>query len=948
MQWYIDNTISNLMPYGQASKYNPPKKQDVKVDVTKDLHTIKQWGQQKVWPTWPVVPTFSNVTGWEPMPWMSPKQDNLMQWYIDKQISSLTPIKHTIAQKDEQDRIMKDQKDKLSEFTARLDHWIARIRDEYNIPKEDILKIWDEYRKQLEAQWQTIDPSQYTHADLAYDAIKNWMINGIENRKRSTLWQARQEAWNFMAWVGNLWIDQWADKIGDWLRKKMWKEPISIEQEDAMKKSRATPIDNMGDANTTAWSIWKMYGDTSLALMWWEAMGIGKVWSAISKLAGWWLKWAVAGGATMGALETPVFTALSEWRAPTANEELLGVGLWWAIPWVIWLWWKAIKWIWNLRNSIGEASIWQQTKTAIANVSPEVNAQYLALAKDRAKDVTKRSAMYGVIDNMKQKFDEFVAWPKKELWSTIGEMKDMIKKSWGEKIAIDTKKVLSDFDQHLADEYDIAITSKWVTPIKWKEISDTLSKADLDTLVEYRNKIAKSDNVYDAIQMVDEWNNMYKNKMGTEGQKAKNKRVIASLEWPKQWLVNEIDNTLWLEWNYRELNQKYHELSNMESEFMPLFRTKKWDDHIGAVKKLFSPAMGSVDEHLQKFGDMVWRDRASEAQIAKQYATKYGDDTVTSLLDKIKSSDISKQWITDKVLWYVLKKISWNTDNVLARLAKWWNWYTFDPKWIIKLKTITDKVKSWLITNKVAEKEIKNIVNTSIILKSEWPLTQWVNKEIFVAGKWWVKRGTITDKGIETSRTVKELDPQWKEYKQPDFDMKEYNKKANLADLEFAKKNGDKIEPRLIKEWDYTDKWVIERVWYDWSGAWSKVYWVIDWKKVYITEIKEAYRPWKKMSDIVDETMDNIPSSNKSRLDDMQMWVARKSQLSYIADQIGKDVMDLDRNSKDIIYRMINNRKLQEDETVMQSVFDMMKNWQVDNETFEIVNDYFDNILKKK
>jgi hypothetical protein len=49
------------------------------------------------------------------------------------------------------------------------------------------------------------------------------------------------------------------------------------------------------------------------------------------------------------------------------------------------------------------------------------------MAQDRAKDVNNRSALYGVADEMKQKFTEHIEQPLKEVGKQIGDLKDTMK-----------------------------------------------------------------------------------------------------------------------------------------------------------------------------------------------------------------------------------------------------------------------------------------------------------------------------------------------------------------------------------------------------------------------------------------------------------------------------------------------------------------------------------------
>jgi len=237
---------------------------------------------------------------------------------------------------------------------------------------------------------------------------------------------------------------------------------------------------------------------------------------------------------------------------------------------------------------------------------------------------------------------------------------------------------------------------------------------------------------------------------------------------------------------------------------------------------------------------------------------------------------------------------------------------------------------------------------TWLVPLKEWKLQQWMNNEVFLAGKKWLKTGTITNKWLETKRTVKELNPQGLEYKQSDFNLEDYNKNNTKQARESIKKEWEKISPIATRVGDITEFGTVEKLWFD-GGGWSaqRGFAMIGGKKYPISDLKEVYREWQKFEDIVSKSMSE-KTTQRSKLDDANIWVARATQLSYIEDQIGKKVSELDANSKDIVYRLLNNKKLQWNEEAMNDVFDIIKEWDISNENAKIVNSYLDDILKEQ
>jgi translation initiation factor 2 beta subunit (eIF-2beta)/eIF-5 len=75
-------------------------------------------------------------------------------------------------------------------------------------------------------------------------------------------------------------------------------------------------------------------------------------------------------------------------------------------------------------------------------------------------------------------------------------------------------------------------------------VSADLSPVDISAVLEIRNKVLKSDNLFDAIERINDMNKIYKNKMTTAGQINKNKNLISNLEEIKQDIVGKIDDQL--------------------------------------------------------------------------------------------------------------------------------------------------------------------------------------------------------------------------------------------------------------------------------------------------------------------------------------------------------------------------------------------------------------------
>jgi hypothetical protein len=62
-----------------------------------------------------------------------------------------------------------------------------------------------------------------------------------------------------------------------------------------------------------------------------------------------------------------------------------------------------------------------------------------------------------------------------------------------------------------------------------------------------------------------------------------------------------------------------------------------------------------------------------------------------------------------------------------------------------------------------------------------------------------------------------------------------------------------------------------------------------------------------------------------SKLDEMDIGIARQSQISYITDAMGKNIDEMTPNEKDIVYRLINNKRLQEYDDMNNSLFQFIK-----------------------
>jgi hypothetical protein len=135
-------------------------------------------------------------------------------------------------------------------------------------------------------------------------------------------------------------------------------------------------------------------------------------------------------------------------------------------------------------------------------------------------------------------------------------------------------------------------------------------------------------------------------------------------------------------------------------------------------------------------------------------------------------------------------------------------------------------------------------------------------------------------------------------------------------------------------------------MWFDWWW-WTqqRPFAIINGKKYPMWDLKEVYRKWQRFDDMIKDSMTKEPQKT-SKLDTMELWVARRTQLSYIEDEIWRKVSGMDKNSKDIIYRLLNNKKLQWEDDLNKTIFALMKEWDIDDEMFDAINKEMDNILK--
>lgn len=233
-------------------------------------------------------------------------------------------------------------KNKIADYTVRLDKGVESIRDEYDIPKEDIIKIWDEYRQYLESKWVVIDENTTTHADLAYEAIKNWAVEWIENKERSAFWKLIQWWGDFLAW----WAEEhYNDMMNEWEQIK--KRVDRWEQWFISTK--------LQEAGSVAWFASDLIWDAVIWAAKWA-------WNAINYITAW-NAWEVATAIGNKIKNTPLYNeVVSEWlkylwqgiesynQRKQANPEawanvdaLINV----VDLWSMFIWWWAVKKAWQ-------------------------------------------------------------------------------------------------------------------------------------------------------------------------------------------------------------------------------------------------------------------------------------------------------------------------------------------------------------------------------------------------------------------------------------------------------------------------------------------------------------------------------------------------------------------------------------------------------------------------
>jgi len=491
-----------------------------------------------------------------------------------------------------------------------------------------------------------------------------------------------------------MWVMEFVDNLTNkWLTSRDIYVAMESEWAKEIMESIATsaPVEQTlswvakhPEAAKDIWSaMWGLFGALDVATLW----------------GAWAARWAIWKTVTKGIWKT-IETAGDLWN------KALDVGKAWmgkvmpGVPKIITAPKKALK---GLQQEMLRYPMDEQVKTAIGNVWEGQAAKYLSMAKARQKDVNKKSALLWVTDEMNIKYKNFIEEPMKAVWKQIGALKDTIKK-W-DNVDFDPTWSISKLDNILSDKYNAKFVDWDLIPVKWASVSADLSPVDISAVLEIRNKVLKSDNLFDAIERINDMNKIYQNKMTTAGQIKKNKNLISSLEEIKQDIVGKIDDQLWLWWQYKELNAEYSKLANMKNRFKPLFmKEKTWTETISAIKKLFSPAAWDVDRDIKEFGELVGRDWGSEARIAKHFATKYWDNTVKSLLDT--TSEIG--WIAKsaflwrpielvgRILSSIGEKILGDPDKALLAMAKKldWSWFEFDPSKIIKLRGAIKKAKN--------------------------------------------------------------------------------------------------------------------------------------------------------------------------------------------------------------------------------------------------------------
>lgn len=402
-------------------------------------------------------------------------------------------------------------KNKIADYAVRLDKWVESIRDEYDIPKEDIIKIGDEYRQYLESKWVAIDENTTTHADLAYEAIKNWAVPWIEKKERSAFWKLVQWWGNFLAWwtdlswAWELWIKAWklSAPVINTIRKALWKKELSEEDINNLAEKQRIEDESssfssmLWNKNTWAGTIGKWIKDIVATVGGWEALWVSKLASWASKLAWGWIKWAIAWWATVWALETPIYTAVSEWRLPTVEEAWLWTVLWWWIPAV---WWLLSAWIKKLPVMIWKSAEWLSVK-------------WLLNANDAKKIVrTLKETWEGDVWSLwRWALERDIAWKTTE---------DALKTAWdiaskNYKWVRDAVTKVSDDLWQLGKDTDVvkAMTMVWkqADAINARAWYDAINKAEIDWLL-----TKATDWTIDlswkqrAKELIDEFINIYK------------------------------------------------------------------------------------------------------------------------------------------------------------------------------------------------------------------------------------------------------------------------------------------------------------------------------------------------------------------------------------------------------------------------------------------------------
>ncbi len=654
-------------------------------------------------------------------------------------------------------KILFDWRDKAVKKANEVNDKVLKLQEKYAIRKDDLVNIWSKWREYLKMQWQEV-PENSSDFDIA-----DYMI-----QTNPELLDKYERKWlNKIKWA----LFEWEEKQS---QSQMRKETGQQSGLETFTQSASAWVwvwtDLFNDVAwwviSKAWDIWKELwadvGNLIRPLFWKEIMNEVEKQSRIDELNSLIKeKWS--------NIISPIIDQYESLDARTkANIDSL-------LPYLdLWVWVGGAKTIWK-------TWIWEIAEQWIRDVASKI-------PKPNIKIPNIPKPMKNIID----KSIEWVEWmtkakkqalmdnPYQEIWAKAIEKLD-----WPNP-PVDIKDLQLEPLRDLMEDVDNAIDTIKKQKWEWGEIFNLLrsdpTKIDTTSLLKnINNEIEWTNLTIDRIiKKIDPENILKSNNIirwqATKSEihdfrQALDKRILAEnnkiIQWkaPAWWLSEKLKNIRWHVDNMlksdpnrqqadAERKKIVEDINTIEEWITYREARKKWqlkDNIDNILLNINKPAKAQLLQRLEQF--VPWISQRVEM--------------ISSIPDIAKSYQEIPKWLWAAIWWWVIWSFWWFVWTILW-FASWFfgnAWLsivrrnaikkaitTLSPKAKKDIKLIQQSIKKWQANNKANKIRIDNIkkeikanipnsdkelikvidkLNTSIFLKSEWPLeSRWYTQRL--------------------------------------------------------------------------------------------------------------------------------------------------------------------------------------------------------------------------